>query len=68
MRYAKRGKSPREARCPGCGWLFSLREGEHKGALCCHCKRDAEYEARYGPDWRAALAREIDKAQEKTSL
>jgi len=58
----------REARCPRCGWLFSLEEGGQEGAPCCHCKRDAEYEARYGPDWRTVVALQITGAQEAKPL
>jgi len=58
----------REARCPRCGWIFSLYEGDQAGDLCCHCKIEAQYEAKYGPDWRARAAREINSAQEEKPL
>jgi len=45
----------REATCPQCGRLFYLEPEESEGALCCICKRDAEYMARYGPDWRRVV-------------
>jgi len=58
----------REARCPRCGWLFHLEVGEGEGALCCHCKKDAAYEAQYGPNWRTELARQITQTQEPKPL
>ena len=46
-----------EARYPRCGRLFFLEPEESEGALCCICKRDVEYEARYGPGWRQVVRR-----------
>ena len=44
-----------EARCPNCDRLFFLEPGESEGALCCICKRDREYEAMYGANWRKVV-------------
>ena len=48
-----------EARCPRCGRLFFLEPAESVGAPCCICKRDVEYEAKYGPEWRSKVQYEV---------